>query len=146
MFLTLCHMVACSAMSAAAALGGAFPRQPVKSRSQAYKVSVLATVFCFTVALGNISLRYIPVSFNQAIGATTPAFTALLTVLMAHQRELPAVYVSLIPVVVGIIIASGAEPSFHLFGFITAISATGARALKSGVLASDGRGSAQALR
>lgn len=82
-------MLACSAMSYAAAWGGAFPRQFVKSRAQLYKISLLGAVFCVTVALGNVSLRYIPVSFNQAIGATTPAFTALLTVLMAHKRETP---------------------------------------------------------
>lgn len=44
------------------------------------------------------------------------------------------VYATLVPVVVGIIIASGAEPSFHLFGFLTAISATALRAFKSGEL------------
>lgn len=125
-------MLACSVMSYGGASAGTFAPQPLKSRAVLYKVAVLAVVFCITVALGNTSLRYIPVSFNQAIGATTPAFTALLTFLMAHQREAKEVYIALIPVVVGIILASGAEPSFHLLGFITAVSATAARAFKSG--------------
>lgn len=167
-------------MSYGVSLSGMVARQSIKSRAQLYKVSVLAVVFCFTVALGNVSLRFIPVSFNQAIGATTPAFTALLNVAMAHQGETqvgvqagagaaararcvlwqrtamcsaavatgssaadvwskrPAVaaaqevYLSLVPVVVGIIIASGAEPSFQLFGFTAAVAATAARAFKSG--------------
>ncbi|GLT60625.1 hypothetical protein SLA2020_333830 [Shorea laevis] len=40
-------------------------------------------------------------------------------------------YVTLIPVVAGVIIASGAEPSFNLFGFVMCVSATAARAFKS---------------
>lgn len=45
----------------------------------------------------------------QAIGATTPAFTALLGYMIGHQRESRTVYLSLVPVVVGVVIASGAE-------------------------------------
>lgn len=35
------------------------------------------------------------------------------------------------PVVAGVVIASGGEPSFHLFGFVMCVGATAARALKS---------------
>jgi drug/metabolite transporter (DMT)-like permease len=41
------------------------------------------------------------------------------------------VYGTLIPVVTGVVIASGGEPSFHLYGFVMCIMATAARALKS---------------
>jgi len=41
------------------------------------KIAVLALVFVISVVGGNISLRFIPVSFNQAIGSTTPFFTAM---------------------------------------------------------------------
>ncbi|KAL3337946.1 hypothetical protein AABB24_030223 [Solanum stoloniferum] len=71
------------------------------------------------------------VSFNQAIGATTPFFTAVFAYLMTFKREAWLTYVTLIPVVTGVVIASGGEPSFHLFGFIICIGATAARALKS---------------
>eukprot|EP00238_Polyblepharides_amylifera_P007139 CAMPEP_0196581174 /NCGR_PEP_ID=MMETSP1081-20130531/32764_1 /TAXON_ID=36882 /ORGANISM="Pyramimonas amylifera, Strain CCMP720" /LENGTH=209 /DNA_ID=CAMNT_0041901295 /DNA_START=592 /DNA_END=1221 /DNA_ORIENTATION=- len=40
-------------------------------------------------------------------------------------------YLALVPVVVGIILASGTEPLFHLYGFIVCVSATAARAFKS---------------
>ncbi|KAJ8540469.1 hypothetical protein K7X08_030388 [Anisodus acutangulus] len=84
----------------------------------------------FTIG-GNISLRYLPVSFNQAIGATTPFFTAVFAYLMTLKREAWLTYVTLLPVVTGVVIASGGEPSFHLFGFIMCVGATAARALKS---------------
>lgn len=139
-FLTLCHMLACSFMSYCVAASRLVTLQPVTSRRQFYKISLLALVFCLTVVLGNVSLRYIPVSFNQAIGATTPAFTAMLAWMVLHQRESPAVYASLIPVVIGVVIASGAEPMFNMTGFVAAVTAACARALKSvlqGLMLSD---------
>lgn len=139
-FLTLCHMLACSCMSYAVAASRCVPLQAVKSRAQFYKISLLALIFCLTVVLGNVSLRFIPVSFNQAIGATTPAFTALLGYMIGHQRESRTVYLSLVPVVVGVVIASGAEPMFNMLGFVAAVTAASARALKSvlqGLMLSD---------
>jgi drug/metabolite transporter (DMT)-like permease len=56
------------------------------------------------------------------------------------HRETTPVYLSLVPVVVGIVIASGAEPMFNLVGFLAALTATAGRALKSvlqGLMLSD---------
>lgn len=133
-------MLACSLMSYGLAASHAVLLQPVKTRQHMYKIGILALVFCITVVLGNISLKFIPVSFNQALGATTPAFTALLSAIMLRSRESPAVYISLIPVIVGIMIASGAEPMFNISGFAAALLATAGRALKSvlqGMMLSD---------
>ncbi|XP_044462654.1 probable sugar phosphate/phosphate translocator At3g11320 isoform X2 [Mangifera indica] len=107
------------------------PMQTIRSRLQFLKISALSFVFCISVVFGNVSLRFLPVSFNQAVGATTPFFTAVFAYLMTLKREAWLTYVTLIPVVTGVIIASGGEPSFHLFGFIMCIAATAARAFKS---------------
>ncbi|KAF3588717.1 hypothetical protein F2Q69_00031946 [Brassica cretica] len=153
-FLTMCHMTACSLLSyVAIAWMKMVPMQTVRSRVQFLKIAALSLVFCVSVVFGNISLRFLPVSFNQAIGATTPFFTAVFAYLITLKREawltyvtlVPVVtgvviasgreawltYVTLVPVVTGVVIASGGEPSFHLFGFIMCIAATAARALKS---------------
>ncbi|KAH8499107.1 hypothetical protein H0E87_017859 [Populus deltoides] len=115
----------------------------MRSKSQFLKISALGIIFCSSVVAGNISLRYLPVSFNQAIGATTPFFTAVFAYLMTLRREGWLTYVSLVPVVAGCVIASGVliflaimlleqgEPSFNLFGFLMCIGATAARALKT---------------
>ncbi|GAU40080.1 hypothetical protein TSUD_151240 [Trifolium subterraneum] len=107
------------------------PMQTIRSRVQFFKISALSLIFCVSVVFGNISLRYLPVSFNQAIGATTPFFTAIFAYIMTFKREAWLTYLTLVPVVTGVVIASGGEPSFHLFGFIVCIAATAARALKS---------------
>ncbi|KEH34138.1 probable sugar phosphate/phosphate translocator At3g11320 [Medicago truncatula] len=131
-FLTLCHMMACSMLSyIAISWMKVVPLQTVRSRVQFVKISSLGLIFCLSVVGGNISLRYLPVSFNQAIGATTPFFTAVFAYLMTLKREGWLTYMALVPVVTGVMIASGGEPSFHLFGFIMCISATAARALKT---------------
>ncbi|KAK1563412.1 hypothetical protein Q3G72_027241 [Acer saccharum] len=131
-FLTMCHMTACSLLSyAAIAFMKVVPMQSIKSKRQFFKISALSAVFCFSVVLGNVSLRFLPVSFNQAIGATTPFFTAVFAYLMSNKREAWLTYATLLPVVAGVIIASRSEPSFNLFGFIMCVSATAARAFKS---------------
>ncbi|GMP51009.1 hypothetical protein CsSME_00017409 [Camellia sinensis var. sinensis] len=107
------------------------PLQTIRSRVQFVKIATLSLVFCTSVVSGNVSLRYLPVSFNQAVGATTPFFTAVFAYIMTVKREAWLTYVTLIPVVTGVVIASGGEPSFHLFGFIMCLGATAARALKS---------------
>ncbi|CAK9322725.1 unnamed protein product [Citrullus colocynthis] len=131
-FLTMCHMSACAILSYfSIVVFKVVPIQMLKSRSQFLKIATLSLVFCGSVVGGNVSLRYLAVSFNQAVGATTPFFTALFAYLMTLKREAWVTYAALIPVVAGVVIASGGEPGFHLFGFIMCISATAARAFKS---------------
>ncbi|KAJ6864360.1 UDP-URONIC ACID TRANSPORTER 1-like [Populus alba x Populus x berolinensis] len=131
-FLTMCHMSACAILSYLSIVFlKIVPLQAVKSRPQLLKIATLSVVFCGSVVGGNISLRYLPVSFNQAVGATTPFFTAVFAYLMTFKREAWVTYAALVPVVVGVIFASGGEPGFHLFGFIMCTSATAARAFKS---------------
>ncbi|KAG1359172.1 UDP-URONIC ACID TRANSPORTER 1 [Cocos nucifera] len=131
-FLTTLHMLACSAYSAAAVRWlRLVPLQSVSSRRQLLKIAALSAIFCFSVVCGNTSLRYLPVSFNQAIGATTPFFTAVFSLLITCRRESATVYLALLPVVLGIVLASNSEPLFHLFGFLVCVGSTAGRALKS---------------
>ena len=67
----------------------------------------------------------------QAISSTTPFFTAAFAFVILSKRESFLVYCSLVPVVLGVVIASGFEPSFDMYGFIACVCSTAARALKS---------------
>ncbi|MFS7958097.1 putative sugar phosphate transporter domain-containing protein [Helianthus anomalus] len=142
-FLTMCHMSSCALLSyIAIAWLKMVPLQLIRSPVQFVKISALSFIFCASVVSGNVSLRYLPVSFNQAVGATTPFFTAVFAYVMTLKMETWLTYVTLVPVVTGVVIASGGEPSFNLFGFIMCVGATAARALKTVVqgilLSSDG--------
>jgi len=57
-------------------LAGSVPYTAIKSREQMVKVSVLALVFCLSIVLANLSLRFIPVSFNQARALRIPAHSS----------------------------------------------------------------------
>ncbi|KAL8517439.1 hypothetical protein ACS0TY_015616 [Phlomoides rotata] len=107
-----------------------------------FKILALSVIFCISVVCGNTSLRYLPVSFNQVIGATTPFFTAIFAFVITFKKESVEVYVAHVPVVLGIVLASNSEPQFHLFGFLMCVGSTAGRALKSVVqsllLSSDG--------
>ncbi|KAF9620998.1 hypothetical protein IFM89_015820, partial [Coptis chinensis] len=50
---------------------------------------------------------------------------------MNVKREAWLTYITLVPIVTSVVIASGGEPSFHLFGLIMCVGAIAARALKS---------------
>lgn len=131
-YLTLLHMVACAGFSYISIKHfEVVPMQQISSSKQLGKIVLLSSIFCLSVVLGNMSLKYIPVSFNQAIGATTPAFTACLAFIITWKAESWMTYLTLIPVILGIVIASNSEPSFHLLGVIFCFSSTAGRALKS---------------
>lgn len=107
-FLTMCHMSACAIFSyISIVFFKVVPQQMIKSRSQFLKIATLSIVFCASVVGGNISLRYLAVSFNQAVGATTPFFTAVFAYLATFKREAWITYAALVPVVAGVVIASG---------------------------------------
>ena len=104
-------MAACSLLSAfAVRVLRLVPREPLHSSRQARKVAALSAVFCASVVAGNVSLRFIPVSFNHAISATDPAFTALFGAVLLGRREARATYTALIPIVAGTALASGVRP------------------------------------
>ncbi|KAM7260480.1 hypothetical protein ACFE04_016221 [Oxalis oulophora] len=131
-FLTMLHMLSCSIYSYIAInVLEIVPHQRIMSRKQFLKIFALSAIFCFSVVCGNTSLKYIPVSFNQAIGATTPFFTAIFAFLITCKKEPAEVYFTLLPVVLGIVLASNSEPLFHLFGFLVCVGSTAGRALKS---------------
>jgi drug/metabolite transporter (DMT)-like permease len=75
-------MMACATLGYLLSLSQFTPIKPLKSKRQLWKICLLSSIFCVTIVLGNLSLKYIPVSFNQAIGATTPFFTAIFAVLL----------------------------------------------------------------
>lgn len=129
--LTLCHMIACVCFGLMVSLSGFMPLKPLRSFQQCLKVAVLALIFCLTIVLGNASLQYIPVSFTQAIGTTTPFFTAIFAFFVQGVVETRLTYLTLLPVAGGVVIATGGEPLFNIIGFVAAVLATAGRALKT---------------
>lgn len=87
------------------------------------KLLVIAAVFCSNICLGNISLRFVPVSFMQTIKSLTPVCTAFLQYIVFRSKLRPPALLALIPITAGVALASCTELEFHLGGFVAALTA-----------------------
>ncbi|XP_072965233.1 UDP-galactose transporter 1 [Typha angustifolia] len=85
------------------------------------RIFPMSFVFCINIVLGNVSLRYIPVSFMQTIKSFTPATTVILQWLIWRKYFDWRIWTSLVPIVGGILLTSITELSFNVFGFCAAL-------------------------
>ncbi|KAL9252415.1 UDP-galactose transporter 1-like protein [Drosera capensis] len=85
------------------------------------RIFPMSLVFCINIVLGNVSLRYIPVSFMQTIKSFTPATTVVLQWLVWRKNFDWRIWASLVPIVGGILLTSITELSFNMFGFAAAL-------------------------
>ncbi|XP_051150982.1 UDP-galactose transporter 1-like [Andrographis paniculata] len=97
------------------------PLIPVDSEDLWRRIFPMSLIFCLNIVLGNVSLRYIPVSFMQTIKSFTPATTVVLQWLVWKKQFDWRIWGSLIPIVGGILLTSITELSFNLSGFCAAL-------------------------
>ena len=83
------------------------------------------------MALAVASFKYVDVSLEQALAASTPAFTAAMGVVILGKRERPRVWLTLVPVAGGAALSAGGAPEFHLLGVCLVFASNAARAVKS---------------
>ncbi|XP_064619185.1 uncharacterized protein LOC135482766 [Lineus longissimus] len=101
---------------------------PGKVMGQIY---ILSALFSGSIALGNVGLKYLYVSFAKMIMATSPAVTVVLAKCMTGIQLTQSTYTSLIPLCGGTILCAVGEVNFHWAGFAAMIGSTVLRAFRS---------------
>ncbi|CAI4221009.1 unnamed protein product [Auanema sp. JU1783] len=79
-------------------------------------------------------LLEVPISYSQAVKASMPFFAVLLSRIILKEKQSYLVYLSLFPIVLGVIIASITEISFSLKGLLFALFSTFTYAILSIVM------------
>ncbi|KAI9712175.1 MAG: UAA transporter [Chrysothrix sp. TS-e1954] len=92
------------------------PLRKLSSKSQII-LTAFSVLFTANVAMSNISLKLVSVPFHQTIRSLCPLFTVLIYRLFFSRAYSNATYASLIPIIVGVALATYGDYSFDKLGF-----------------------------
>lgn len=100
-------------------------------QQQLKEITPLSICFALSVAMGNLSLKYIYPSFNQMLGSMSPLITVLLAVLLERKSFSVKTWLSMPVICLGLALCSAKELNFNALGAFYATGATVLRAVKS---------------
>lgn len=111
----------CGALGSYFLLQQGFFVQARLSRREIMILILFSMLYTINIAVSNLSLNLVTVPFHQVVRATTPIFTILINVGFMNKKTPLRVYLSLIPVVVGVGAATYGEYAFTLWGFFLTV-------------------------
>ncbi|RKP20462.1 TPT-domain-containing protein [Rozella allomycis CSF55] len=93
---------------------------PLNAR-ETIKLVLFSLLYTINIAISNVSLNYVSLSFHQIARSMTPFFTVLIELLWFTKFQKMVTYLSLLPVVIGVIFSTIGESkaiNFDSYGCI----------------------------
>eukprot|EP01134_Creolimax_fragrantissima_P006936 CFRG6936T1 len=98
--------------------------QTLSPRNFLCKLLPLSLVRVVAMILGTFSILLIPISYAHTVKAISPVCTVIMAAIILNEWPTTAIVVSLVPIVLGICIATMTEVHFDLTGMLCALLST----------------------